>query len=137
MLTETFTKTVQEARERSRGSVGPGYYALHATGRFVTRRVLEAVVHGVDLDALGRGSIATRDGIAITADISMTFSREEPLQAPIRPRQRHGVDPCRVRRGHHPDRPRLPLIGCHERWPTAADDCARWQPTHPTVACAI
>lgn len=54
MLTETFTKTVQEARERSRGSVGPGYYALHATGRFVTRRVLEAVVHGVDLSRCAR-----------------------------------------------------------------------------------
>jgi hypothetical protein len=37
---------------------------------FVASRVVEAVVHGIDLtQALGRDPIATADGIAVTASI--------------------------------------------------------------------
>jgi hypothetical protein len=37
---------------------------------FVASRIVEAVVHGIDLtQALGRESIATADGIAVTAAI--------------------------------------------------------------------
>ena len=39
-------------------------------GEFVPSRVVEAVVHGLDLtDALGRDSMATADGLAMTAAI--------------------------------------------------------------------
>lgn len=70
VLGETFTATVREARERPPDLIGPGYYALMRLDEFVISRVLEAVVHGLDLtDALGRAPIATPDGIAITAEI--------------------------------------------------------------------
>lgn len=70
VLHETFTKTVEESRANSPDAIGPGYYALMTLGEFVPSRVLEAVVHGMDLtDAVGRGCMATRDGIATTAAI--------------------------------------------------------------------
>ena len=112
VLTETFTKTVQEARDRPPDLIGPGYYALMRLDEFVTSRVLEAVVHGMDLtDALGRGSIATRDGIAVTADILDDLLARRTVAG--RPDDL-ADDMAWIRaasgRGHHPD-PRLPLIG--------------------------
>jgi hypothetical protein len=79
---------------------------------FVTSRVLEAVIHGMDLtDALGRGSIATRDGIAITADILDDLLARRTVAG--RPDDL-ADDMAWIRaasgRGQHPD-PRLPLIG--------------------------
>ena len=51
-------------------TVGPGYYALMRLDEFVASRVVEAVVHGIDLtDALGREPIATPEGVAVTAAI--------------------------------------------------------------------
>jgi len=50
--------------------VGSGYYALMRLGEFVPSRVVEAVVHGIDLtDALGQDPIATPEGVAMTAAI--------------------------------------------------------------------
>lgn len=70
VLHETFTKTVQEARARPPDLIGPGYYALMRLDEFVISRVLEAVVHGIDLtDAIEHEVIATPHGIAITAEI--------------------------------------------------------------------
>jgi hypothetical protein len=44
-------------------TVGPGYYALMRLDEFVASRVVEAVVHGLDLtDALGREPMATPGG---------------------------------------------------------------------------
>jgi hypothetical protein len=64
VLQETFSKTVAEAR------AVPGYFAPMRVDEFVASRIVEAVVHGVDLaQALGRDSIATADGIAATAAI--------------------------------------------------------------------
>ena len=52
------------------GTVGPGYFAPMRVDEFVASRVVEAVVHGIDLtQALGRDTIATADGIAMTASI--------------------------------------------------------------------
>jgi uncharacterized protein (TIGR03083 family) len=70
VLHETFSKTVQEARAVPAGTVGPGYFAPMRVDEFVASRVVEAVVHGIDLtQALGRDPIATADGIAVTASI--------------------------------------------------------------------
>ncbi|HEY7013492.1 MAG TPA: maleylpyruvate isomerase N-terminal domain-containing protein [Streptosporangiaceae bacterium] len=70
VLNETFSKTVSEARAVPAGTVGPGYFAPMRVDEFVASRVVEAVVHGIDLtQALGRDPIATPDGIALTAAI--------------------------------------------------------------------
>jgi hypothetical protein len=70
VLRETFTKTIEESRANPPTLVGSGYYALMELGEFVPSRVVEAVVHGFDLtDALGRDTIATPDGVAVTATI--------------------------------------------------------------------
>jgi hypothetical protein len=112
VLDETFSKTIQEARDRPPDLIGPGYYALMRLDEFVISRVLEAVVHGLDLtDALGRDPIATPDGIAITAEILDDLLARRTVAG--RP---HDLadDMAWIRaasgRGAHSD-PRLPLIG--------------------------
>jgi hypothetical protein len=70
VLQETFSKTVAEARAVPAGTVGPGYFAPMRVDEFVASRIVEAVVHGIDLtQALGRDSIATAAGVAATAAI--------------------------------------------------------------------
>jgi hypothetical protein len=70
VLHETFTKAVTEARAVPAGTVGPGYFAPMRADEFVASRIVEAVVHGIDLtQALGRDSTATAEGIAATAAI--------------------------------------------------------------------
>ena len=70
VLHETFSRTVAEARAVPAGTVGPGYFAPMRVDEFVASRIVEAVVHGIDLtQALGRASIATAEGIAVTAAI--------------------------------------------------------------------
>ena len=70
VLAETFPATIEEARTNSPDLVGSGYYALMRLGEFVPSRVVEAVVHGMDLtDALGQDPIATPEGMAMTAAI--------------------------------------------------------------------
>lgn len=70
VLHETFAKTVSEARAVPASTVGPGYFAPMRVDEFVASRIVEAVVHGIDLtQALGRDSIATPEGIAATAAI--------------------------------------------------------------------
>ena len=67
---ETFGRAVEEARAVPAGTVGPGYFAPMQVDEFVASRVVEAVVHGLDLTlALGRAPIATPEGIALTASI--------------------------------------------------------------------
>jgi hypothetical protein len=63
VLAETFAKTVQGARSMAPDTVGPGYYALMRLDEFVPSRVVEAVVHGLDLtDAVGRAPDRHRGG---------------------------------------------------------------------------
>jgi Mycothiol maleylpyruvate isomerase N-terminal domain len=67
---ETFSKTVAEARAVPASTVGPGYFAPMRVDEFVASRIVEAVVHGIDLtQTLGREPIATAEGIAATAAI--------------------------------------------------------------------
>jgi uncharacterized protein (TIGR03083 family) len=112
VLGETFTRTVQEARARPPDLIGPGYYALMRLDEFVTSRVVEAVVHGLDLtDALGRDSIATPDGIAITAEIlDDLLARRTVAGRPADLADDWDWIRAASGRGAHPD-PRLPLIG--------------------------
>jgi hypothetical protein len=52
-----------------RDTVGPGYYALMRLDEFVASRVVEAVVHGLDLtDALGRRADVHPEGVAVHRD---------------------------------------------------------------------
>ena len=68
VLAETFAKTVAEARAVPPSLVGPGYFAPMRVDEFVASRIVEAVVHGIDLaQALGRESFATAEGVAATA----------------------------------------------------------------------
>jgi Mycothiol maleylpyruvate isomerase N-terminal domain len=70
VLTETFTKTISEAREVPADLVGPGYFAPMRVDEFVHSRIVEAVVHGIDLAQAVNGPIfATPDGITATASI--------------------------------------------------------------------
>jgi len=69
-LAETFTKTIAEARAVPAGLVGPGYFAPMRADEFVASRIVEAVVHGIDLaQALGVPYFATAEGVAATAAI--------------------------------------------------------------------
>ena len=114
-LAATFTKTIEEARANPPSLVGPGYFAPMQLGEFVPSRVVEAVVHGLDLtDALGREPIAAPEGIAVCASILDQLLARRTV--PGRPadltddlawiRAAAGRWPG----GHYPD-PRLPLIG--------------------------
>jgi hypothetical protein len=47
VLTETFTKTIEESRAAGPDKVGSGYYALMRLDEFVASRIVEAVVHGL------------------------------------------------------------------------------------------
>jgi hypothetical protein len=112
VLDETFTKTIEESRATPPETVGSGYYALMRLDEFVPSRVVEAVVHGIDLtDALGRESVATPDGIAITAAILDDLLARRTVAG--RPEDLTD-DLAWVRaasgRAEHDD-PRLPLIG--------------------------
>jgi uncharacterized protein (TIGR03083 family) len=70
VLHETFSRTLAEARAVPADTVGPGYFAPMRVDEFVASRIVEAVVHGTDLaQALGQASIATPEGIAVTAAI--------------------------------------------------------------------
>jgi len=70
VLAETFGQTIEECRALPADTVGPGYFAPMQLDEFVASRVVEAVVHGLDLTlALGRDTIATPEGIALTASI--------------------------------------------------------------------
>jgi hypothetical protein len=112
VLHETFSKTIVEAKRSRPDLVGPGYYALMRIDEFIPSRVVEAVVHGMDLtDALGQESIATPAGIAITAAILDDLLARRTVAG--RPSDLTD-DLAWVRaasgRGEHPD-PRLPIIG--------------------------
>src|ERR1022692_2997836 len=70
VLHETFTATLDAARAVTADMVGPGFFAQMRGEEFVPGRIVEAVVHGIDLtQALGREAIATLHGITLTAAI--------------------------------------------------------------------
>ena len=117
VLAETFTRTIAEARATSPDVVGLFEFdddddTLMRLGEFVPSRMVEAVVHGLDLtDALGQDSIATPEGVSVTAAIFDELLAR--ITVPGRPADL-ADDMTWVRaasgRAPHPD-PRLPLLG--------------------------
>jgi hypothetical protein len=112
VLAETFAKTVSEARASSPDTIGSGYYALMRLDEFVASRVVEAVVHGLDLtQALGRDPIATPEGISATAGIlDQLLARRTVAGRPGDLADDMAWIQAAAGRAPHPD-PRLPLIG--------------------------
>ena len=112
VLRETFSKTLAEARAVPAGTVGPGYFAPMRVDEFVASRIVEAVVHGIDLtQALGRETIATPEGIAVTAAILDDLLARRTI--PGRPAElSDDLDWILAASGRaEPDDNRLPLIG--------------------------
>jgi Mycothiol maleylpyruvate isomerase N-terminal domain len=108
VLAETFGKTIEEARSVPGSAVGPGYFAPMRVDEFVASRVVEAVVHGLDLtQALGRDPIGTPQGIALTASILDDLLARRTVGR--RPADLAWVLAASGR-AEHPDN-RLPLIG--------------------------
>ena len=112
VLHETFSKTVAEARENPADTVGPGYYALMRLDEFVTSRVVEAVVHGLDLtDALGLDGLASDEAVSIAADIlDDLLARRTVAGRPGDLSDNRAWVRAASGRAEHDD-PRLPLIG--------------------------
>ncbi len=117
VLAETFTRTIDEARATSPDVVGKfefddGDETLMRLREFVPSRMVEAVVHGLDLtDALGQDPVATPEGVAMTASIFDELLARRTV--PGRPADLTD-DMAWVRaasgRSPHAD-PRLPLLG--------------------------
>src|SRR6266567_1223063 len=63
VLAETFGRTIEECRATPADTVGPGYFAPMRVDEFVASRVVEAVVHGLDL-TLGRRPADLADDLA-------------------------------------------------------------------------
>ena len=117
MLAHKFTRTIAQARATSPDAVGKfefddGDEVLMRLGEFVPSRMVEAVVHSLDLtDALGHDPVATPEGVAMTAAIF-----DELLARMTVPGRPPGLtdDLAWVRaasgRTAHSD-PRLPLLG--------------------------
>ena len=112
VLAETFGKTIEEARSVPASAVGPGYFAPMQVDEFVASRVVEAVVHGLDLtQALGRDSIGTPQGIALTASIlDDLLARRTVGRRPADLADDLAWVLAASGRAEHPDN-RLPLIG--------------------------
>jgi hypothetical protein len=112
VLAETFGKTIEEARSVPASAVGPGYFAPMQVDEFVASRVVEAVVHGLDLTlALGRDPIATPQGIALTASIlDDLLARRTVGRRPADLADDLAWVLAASGRAEHPDN-RLPLIG--------------------------
>jgi hypothetical protein len=112
VLHETFGRTVSESRATPPATIGSGYYALMRLDEFVPSRIVEAVVHGMDLtDALGRPSIATPEGVAATAAmLDELLARRTVAGRPTDLADDTSWVRAASGRSPHPD-PRLPLIG--------------------------
>jgi hypothetical protein len=110
---QTFTDAVEGPRQHSPESIGSGYFALMRLDEWVPTRVVEAVVHGMDVaDTLGRPASPTAPGLEMTARILDELLARRTTAA--RPTDLIEDDLAWVRaasgRGPHHD-PRLPLIG--------------------------
>ena len=93
VLHETFSKTIEEARKTPPEHVGSGYYAL------------------MRIDALGRDTIATPAGMAMTAAIlDELLARRTVAGRPSDLKDDLAWVRAASGRAKHPD-PRLPLIG--------------------------
>lgn len=112
VLRQTFARTIDGSRATPPSVVGSGYYALMELGEFVPSRIVEAVVHGLDLtDPLGRDTIASPEAVGVTAEIMDELLARRTV--PGRPADlSDDLAWVRAASGRAPhDDPRLPLIG--------------------------
>ena len=112
VLAETFAQTIEACRTVPEGTVGPGYFAPMRIDEFAASRIVEAVVHGLDLTlALGRAPVATPAGIAATASIlDELLARRTVGRRPADLADDLTWVMAASGRADHPDN-RLPLIG--------------------------
>lgn len=112
VLAETFAKTIEECRSVPADTVGPGYFAPMRIDEFAASRIVEAVVHGLDLTlALGREPMASAEGIAATAAIlDDLLARRTVGRRPADLTDDLAWVLAASGRAAHPDN-RLPLIG--------------------------
>jgi uncharacterized protein (TIGR03083 family) len=110
---ETFKSSLDAIRTTPPETVGPGFFAPIRLDELVATRVVETVIHGMDLtDALGRPPLAMPKATPIAAEIlDEVLAR---VKVPGRPADLVGDDLAFIRaaagRGEHPD-PRLPVVG--------------------------
>jgi uncharacterized protein (TIGR03083 family) len=112
MVRETFQASLYAARAHPPEMVGSGFFALMRLDDFVATRIVEAVLHGLDLtDALGRPPLDLPRANAITAAILDELLARRTVAG--RPADLQSDDLAFIRaasgRGEHPD-PRFPLI---------------------------
>ena len=112
-LDATFTATIEGAKAQPPDAIGSGYFALMRIDEWLPSRVVEAVVHGIDLaDAVGQEPTPTAAALEMTATILDELLARRTVGQ--RPADLVGDDVAWVRaasgRGAHSD-PRLPLIG--------------------------
>jgi uncharacterized protein (TIGR03083 family) len=112
-LHDTFTRTLHALQTLPPDTIGPGYYALMRLDEFAASRIVEAVVHGMDLtDALGQPPLDIPRANAICASILDELLARRTVAG--RPSDLVADDLAWIRaasgRTPHPD-PRLPLIG--------------------------
>ncbi|MGN6679168.1 MAG: maleylpyruvate isomerase N-terminal domain-containing protein [Streptosporangiaceae bacterium] len=112
VLAETFAKTIEECNSVPADTVGPGYFAPMRVDEFVASRIVEAVVHGLDLTiALGRTPVASDQAIAATAAIlDDLLARRTVGRRPADLADDLTWVLAASGRAEHPDN-RLPLIG--------------------------
>jgi uncharacterized protein (TIGR03083 family) len=112
MVRQTFQRSLDAARLAPPDTIGSGFFALMRLDDFVATRVVEAVVHGMDLtDALGRPPLDLPAANAITAAILDELLARRTVAG--RPPDLQQDDLAFIRaasgRGEHPD-PRFSLI---------------------------
>jgi hypothetical protein len=108
----TFKQALDAARTTPPDTIGPAFYGLMRLDEFLATRLVEAVVHGMDLtDALGRPPLAMPRATPIAAEIL-----DEALartKVPGRPADLADDDLAFIRaaagRGEHPDA-RFPVL---------------------------
>jgi hypothetical protein len=111
---QTSKNTLEVARNTPPDTVGPGWAgALIRLDEFIATRVLETLIHGLDLtDALGRPPLAMPKATPIVAELLDEIVAR--MAVPGRPADLVGDDLAFIRaaagRGDHPD-PRLPVVG--------------------------
>lgn len=110
---QTFKSAMDAIRTTSPDTVGPGFFAPMRLDEFVATRLVETVVHGLDLtDALGRPPLAMPKATPLAAAIlDEVLAR---VTVPGRPDDLVGDDLGFIRavagRGDHAD-PRFPIVG--------------------------
>ena len=111
-LADTFSTALAEARKTPPHTIGPAYFGPMRMDEFITTRVVESVIHGIDLStALGQSCQAAPAAITRTAAVLDDLLARRTV--PGRPTDL-GDDLAWILaasgRTPHPD-PRLPLLG--------------------------